>query len=210
MLVASSGARIPRDHLFGSAGLLWNSPPISGFRGRKTCTCSWAAWRLPAGWRLRSARPCSSARRTCCRAGAQARLRFVAGGLADGELGDGAVELRVVLPRADQMVEIGVPGRRGVEGQPACQRVDDDRVETLGFTSGPLSNRVAPQRGGTNRGKAGYAPTRAGPLMTAPVRANSTGPSGFRETAASTTICESPRLLLGSGGRRSPTASVAR
>ena len=44
--------------------------------------------------------------------------------------------------------------------------------------------------------------------MTAPVRANSTGPSGFRETAASTTICESPRLLLGSGGRRSPTVTV--
>ena len=100
------------------------------------------------GWRLRSARPCSSATQGHAAEPALRRgVRFVAGGLADGELGDGAVELRVVLPRADQMVEIGVPGRRGVEGQPACQRVDDDRVETLGFTSGPLSNRVAPQRG---------------------------------------------------------------
>ena len=58
------------------------------------------------------------------------------------EAGDGAVEFRVFLPRADQVIEIRVLDGLGVQFQTTGESFDDDSVEALGFALGPLPDSV--------------------------------------------------------------------
>ena len=58
------------------------------------------------------------------------------------EAGDGAVEFRVFLPRADQVIEIRVLDGLGVQFQTTGESFDDDSVEALGFARCPLPDSV--------------------------------------------------------------------
>lgn len=56
------------------------------------------------------------------------------------EIGDGLIERRIFLPSADQMIQVRVQSMCGIEFRSACERFDDDGINTPNLSSGAFPN----------------------------------------------------------------------